>query len=224
MNRLLRIFFHQLYHRFAWVYDMVAWCVSLGRWNDWCRAIIPLLPPGRVLEIGSGPGHLQHQLALLGKEVYALDESWQMNTQAAHRYPGLCFLRARAENAPFASATFSAIAATFPAPYLFEPTTAAELARILTPNGQLIAILAARPAGQTLQDRLIRTLFRITGETPPANFDYSHLLTAYNHAGFQSTATWESHPSADLLIMRCHKSIFTTQTSDNIANTTRKKV
>ena len=34
---LLRIFFHLLYHPFAWTYDFIAWAVSLGRWKDWVK-------------------------------------------------------------------------------------------------------------------------------------------------------------------------------------------
>lgn len=205
MQYLLRIFFHQLYHRFAWGYDFVACLVSLGRWNEWCQSIIPLLPAGKILEIGFGPGHLQHSLAITGKMVVGLDESWQMNFQAGKRYPGLKFLRARAERAPFADGSFEVITSTFPAAYIFEPHTATEMYRLLTPNGQIVALLAARPAGSSLADRFVRTLFKITGETPPAGFNYSILLKAYRETGFSVISRWEKHPTAELLIMRGQK-------------------
>jgi ubiquinone/menaquinone biosynthesis C-methylase UbiE len=207
MKRLMLFFFHQLYHRFAWGYDFVAWLVSLGRWNDWCRAIIPLLPGGRLLELGSGPGHLQKHLANSARDVYGLDESWQMTHLAAKNYPGLRLMRARAQNTPFASASFAVIVATFPAPYIFELQTAAEVSRILNPDGQFIALLAARPAGGSLPDRFIRALFKITGETPPTGFDYSYFSTAYHQQDFWVNTAWERHPTADLLILRCAKRV-----------------
>jgi ubiquinone/menaquinone biosynthesis C-methylase UbiE len=205
MQILLRFFFHQLYHRFAWCYDAVAWVVSLGRWNKWCQAIIPLLPPGRILEIGSGPGHLLQNISLTGRSIIGLDESWQMNCQAKKRYPAQKFLRAYAEMAPFATASLDVIVASFPAPYIFEAPTANEMARILSSKGQLLALLAARPVGQTLADQFIRALFLLTGETPRAGFDYSGLFDAYRKAGFQVIYAWSSHPGAELLIMTCVK-------------------
>ncbi|NIV35557.1 MAG: class I SAM-dependent methyltransferase, partial [Anaerolineae bacterium] len=37
----LRLFFRLLYNQCAWVYDLVAWVVSLGQWNAWGRTAIP---------------------------------------------------------------------------------------------------------------------------------------------------------------------------------------
>ena len=59
----LRIFFQLLYNTFAWSYDLVAAFVSLDRWNDWVRSVLPYLTGDRILEIGHGPGHLQRALA-----------------------------------------------------------------------------------------------------------------------------------------------------------------
>ena len=70
MKRLLgwflRFFFHLLYHQFAWTYDWVAAGVSLGRWNEWVRSILPYMQEGRILELGHGPGHLQAELLKTG--------------------------------------------------------------------------------------------------------------------------------------------------------------
>ncbi|MEW6241946.1 MAG: class I SAM-dependent methyltransferase, partial [Chloroflexota bacterium] len=59
--RLLRVFYHWLYHPFAWVYDFVAAVVSLGRWNEWIMTVMPLIEGTRILELGHGPGPLQRR-------------------------------------------------------------------------------------------------------------------------------------------------------------------
>jgi ubiquinone/menaquinone biosynthesis C-methylase UbiE len=62
MRSFLRIFFHLLYHPLAFTYDLVAATVSLGRWKDWVKSVLPFIEGNRILEIGHGPGHLQRML------------------------------------------------------------------------------------------------------------------------------------------------------------------
>jgi len=205
MKTFLRFFFHHLYHSLAWGYDLVAWTVSLGRWRDWCAAVIPHLPGGRILEVGSGPGHLAAKIASHGRCITGLDESWQMNCLAKRRYPTSKLLRSRAECTPFAAGSYEVLLATFPAPYLFTAPAAAEFDRILAPGGQMVALLAARPNQRTLAGWLIRVLFQITGETPSANLEETGILNAYCALGFSVALEWITHPTADLLLMRCRK-------------------
>src|SRR5687767_6312726 len=39
MRRFMRVFFHLLYHPFAFTYDLVAAVVSFGQWKNWGRSI-----------------------------------------------------------------------------------------------------------------------------------------------------------------------------------------
>ena len=71
----MRVFFYQLYHKYAWIYDIVAASVSLGNWRDWIVNVVPYLPGPRVLELGHGPGHLLQRLCENGIQVYGIDES-----------------------------------------------------------------------------------------------------------------------------------------------------
>lgn len=200
-KRLLAFFFEQLYHRLAWAYDLVAWSVSAGSWNQWGRSILGLLPAGRILELGFGPGHFQ--LDLKNNLVYAfgLDESWQMARQAARRTNSRRLVRGRSENAPFASGAFEAIVAIFPAPYIFKPQTAAQIARLLTPNGQLLVLLAARPAGLGIIDRWVRFIFRLSGGIPSTGQDFSSLIEMYGRAGIQVKIEWREQNKASLLYL-----------------------
>src|SRR5690606_24508869 len=83
---LLRFAFGLLYNQLAWTYDLVAWVVSVGRWNEWIETVRGYIKGPRVLELGHGPGHLQGSLLKQGGlAVYGLDLSAAMGRQAMGR-------------------------------------------------------------------------------------------------------------------------------------------
>jgi len=165
----LRPLYHLLYHQFAWTYDFVAAVVSLGYWQDWLQTALPFLS-GRVLEIGYGPGHLQHFLIEKNIQAFGVDESRQMARQASHRLrrQGLPSRLARgyAQNIPFAGGIFDTVVATFPAEYIFDPQTLKEIQRVLLPAGKLIILPMAWITGRRPLERLAAWILRVSGETP----------------------------------------------------------
>ena len=167
MRRLLGLFFHLLYHSFAWTYDLVAAAVSLGRWQAWVLCVQPYLR-GRVLEIGYGPGHLQAALLAGGFQAFGLDESRQMSRQARRRLRRqklpVRLTRGYAQRLPFAGNSFDSVAATFPSEYIFEQQTLAEIRRVLAPGGRLVIVPSAWITGQGWLERLAAWLFRATGQ------------------------------------------------------------
>jgi ubiquinone/menaquinone biosynthesis C-methylase UbiE len=209
MRWLLMAFFRLLYHQLAWAYDFVAGAVSLGQWNAWGFEILAFLRPGRILELGFGPGHLQLALRAKGWSATGLDESKQMIAQANRRlakggyYPALT--RGRVQTLPFASSAFETIFSTFPAPFIFEPATAAEIERTLKPRGRFVALLAHRPSGTRLRDRFIRALFTLTREYPPREMDTQVFIQAYVDAGLEVRCDWHKNPSGDLLVIEAIK-------------------
>lgn len=166
--RLLRYFFFLLYHPFAWVYDWVAWAVSLGRWQGWVKTALPYVN-GRILELGFGPGHLQATMHRPSWPVFGLDESRQMVAIAARRLrrQGLLprLVRGRAQALPYPTASFDTVVATFPSEYILEEETLREIGRVLTPSGRLVVVAMAWFTGRKLVYRLFRGLFRLTGES-----------------------------------------------------------
>ncbi len=183
----LRFFFYHLYHRLAWMYDFVAWTVSIGRWRDWGRATLPHLHGKRILELGFGPGHLQSALTAAGFQTSGLDESPQMCRQAARNlrnngfFPGLA--RGHAQSLPFAAETFDSIVATFPSEYIFAPQTLAESERVLKAGGRLVVALSALPGDASLAERAAAWLFRLTGQGGELTGEIEAQLNAHFTAG-----------------------------------------
>ena len=164
--RLLRFFFHHLYHGLAFTFDLVAALVSFGQWNEWIRTVLPFVEGTRVLELGHGPGHLQRTLRSRGLATVGLDESAQMGHLARHRLhrsgnAQVDLVRGLGQNLPFRAKTFDSLVSTFPAEYIFEARTLSEAHRVLRNAGRLIVLPAAWPGNP-----LLKWLYRVTGESP----------------------------------------------------------
>ena len=163
--RLVGWGFRQLYTNFAWAYDAVAWAVSRGRWQDWGDAALSRIEGPRVLEIGSGPGHLLASMAAEKPEVWAIDLSPQMVRTSQRRlrchdvHAGL--VRGQAQALPWPDAYFDSVVMTFPAGFILQGSTLAEIARVLHPRGRLVIVDGAK-LREDFYGRIINLAFRIT--------------------------------------------------------------
>jgi len=162
MRRFMRLFYHLLYHPFAFTYDFVAAIVSFGKWNDWVYSVIPFISGTRILELGHGPGHLQRLLLDRNFSPVAIDESTQMGHIAKRKLGKQQKInRAIAQHLPFASNSFDTIIATFPTEYIFDQKTLADINRCLTNDGRLIVLPVAFP-----KSGFLKWLFKVTHESP----------------------------------------------------------
>lgn len=162
MKAILRVFFKLLYHQLAFAYDLVAASVSFNRWKDWVKSVIPLIEGDRILEIGHGPGHLHRVLLDRGLFAVGIDESRQMGYLARRRENGSAYLtRGLAQHLPFSNESFDTVISTFPADYINDPHTLAEVKRCLRNGGRFIVLPVAWPKNPFLD-----WLFRVTGESP----------------------------------------------------------
>lgn len=171
MNRLsafLGFFFRHLYTTFAWSYDFVAWITSMGQWRAWVRTALEIPHGRRNLELGHGPGHLLHELALRGASFIGVDPSPQMAKIAARRLRRyqrpVNLIRARAQKLPLPNACISTVYATFPSEYILDPETHHEVWRILEPGGVFVLLPVVQISGKAVYDRLAAWLFRVTGQ------------------------------------------------------------
>ena len=189
ISRIILWGFNLLYHRFAWMYNFAAWLVSAGRWDDWIRATSGMILEGPLLDVGCGQGVLLEQAIINGIVSVGLDESPQMLRRSQKRLPPGKgnLVRGFGQFLPFASGSFRTIAVTFPAPYLFEPSTLQELRRVMAPTGNLIILFTSVVTGSSLHERLIRlsgSLFGF-GDLPAAAIQ--RVLQNLQRAGFNAS-------------------------------------
>lgn len=205
-----------LYHQFAWAYDLVAWVVSAGQWQNWVLSIIGDLKGGRVLELGYGPGHLQVALHQKGVHPVGIDLSAQMASVAFKRIHRDGFspllVNGYAQFLPFKQNYFDSILASFPTNYILDPLTLSEAFRVLKPGGILTVLPHARPAGGSLISLALNWLFRITGQAPAHSSDQvsQELKAVYldpcEQAGFIATASYRKVNSGELWLITAIKS------------------
>ncbi len=203
IRKFMRVFFHLLYHPFAFTYDLVAAVVSFGQWNDWGRSIIPFIEGIRILELGHGPGHLQRFLLNRQLTLFAIDESAQMGRLARRRIgPAHKLTRGLAQSLPFQNGSFDSLISTFPSEYIIDPHTLSEAARVLRSRGRLIVLPGAWP-----RVSILKWLYKVTGETPAALDDIlkTRFKTPFEKAGFQTEIKVVEVKSGNLLIVIAEK-------------------
>jgi ubiquinone/menaquinone biosynthesis C-methylase UbiE len=166
----------RLYHEFAWAYDPVSWLVSLGQWSQWREEALDHVTGIRTLEIGFGTGELLLEMARRGLEVYGLDPSSEMHRVTARKMDQQDVraprVRGLAQRMPFPDQEFDALIATFPTPYILDPATLREAARLLRRpdpetgqgGGRLIVVgLYVSPRSKVLR-HITRALFGASEE------------------------------------------------------------
>ncbi|MGD2159080.1 MAG: methyltransferase domain-containing protein [Anaerolineales bacterium] len=207
-TRLMRVFFQLLYHQFAWLYDWVAFTVSLGQWNDWVSSVLPYLKPSLTLELGPGRGHLQISLSKRSIAVYGLEESSQMaratyNRLNSHGFPA-SIARGCAQQIPFASGAFPQVVSTFPSEYILERRTIKEVYRILLPGGTFVILPMVWITGKCCLDQIAAWLFRITGQSGDWQ---DNLLEPFQQVGFLTRIEWVKESRWTLVIILAVKSM-----------------
>jgi ubiquinone/menaquinone biosynthesis C-methylase UbiE len=187
VKTILRFFFRLLYHQLAFAYDFVAATVSVGQWKNWVSSVLPFIEGTHILEIGHGPGHLQRFLLSRGLDSVAIDESATMGLLAKRNTNGKATLtRALAQGLPFADSSFDTVLATFPAEYITDPLTLAEVRRCLSDGGRFIVLPVALQMGRKPLDRVMSLLFRVTRQSPidPLEEVKEKLRIPFIEAGF----------------------------------------
>jgi SAM-dependent methyltransferase len=162
----------RLYHEFAWSYDSVSRLVSAGQWQAWRAVAVPLVQGKDVLELGFGTGVLMQELTEQGHMVTGVDASTSMMRIAQRRLErhklDAAFTQATGQALPFADQSFDTVVATFPAPYILEPATLAECARVLRKEHRSRLIIVG--LWVALREARVRQFPLVFYAEPPAEF------------------------------------------------------
>ncbi len=196
----------------AWTYDLVAAFVSVGRWKAWVYSVLPYLNEKPVLEIGHGPGHLQSILSGRGVQAIGIDVSHRMGLiarqrlrrkaagESDHASPPL--ITGCAQALPFPGCSFEQIVTTFPTEYIVDPRTLEETYRVLSPGGRLVILPVAWITGGAWYDRLATWLFKITGQAPEWQEQFTQ---PFKQAGFIVQIIQHEIRSSKVLIILASK-------------------
>jgi SAM-dependent methyltransferase len=105
----------------------------------------------RVLDVGTGPGHVAGRAAERGAEATGVDVADAMVAIARAAWPQARFRTADAHDLPFPAGSFDAVVGSFALPHLGRPERAvAELVRVLVPGGRLALTAWDEPARSPL--------------------------------------------------------------------------
>lgn len=112
-------------------------------WQGRRLALLTELPAAAVvIEVGAGEGRLLRELGFRAIHSTGYEPSPAMRRRAWIRSIGL--IAGRAENLPLPDAAVDLILITYPGPWIFEPETWSEFARVLRDGGQVRILAGGR--------------------------------------------------------------------------------
>jgi ubiquinone/menaquinone biosynthesis C-methylase UbiE len=156
--------------------------------------------PGRVVDIGSGPGVFTAALLARGSRVTEVDVSLEMLRQSRRRLPGevdhppVLFVEGGLPGLPFADATFDAALCIGVLAYMRDPAESLrEIRRVLKPGGVLVLQVSNALCTTARLHAVLRRGYRRLGEAlgGPA---YPHLripLATFRLRGLRRTLAGE---------------------------------
>jgi SAM-dependent methyltransferase len=163
-SRLLRFLFQVMYGPGAQFYDPFTRIAFAGEWRRWQLTALRALPvDGVVVELGCGTGDFAAIAAEAFDAWIGLDISQEMISVAKHHNcpPTPMFVRASAAEMPLRNELADGIVATFPTSAIFELGVAAEIRRVLKPDGKLVVVLGGdlNPVG--IRRRCVRVVTEV---------------------------------------------------------------
>jgi demethylmenaquinone methyltransferase/2-methoxy-6-polyprenyl-1,4-benzoquinol methylase len=134
-------------------YDRYAALLSFGqdpRWRRFLVSCVGVGPDARVLDVATGTGAVARELLRrYSCTVVGIDQSPEMLAEARRRLGAdVELVEGRAEELPFADASFDALTFTYLLRYVDDPAaTLQELARVVRPGGSIASLEFAVPRG-----------------------------------------------------------------------------
>jgi trans-aconitate 2-methyltransferase len=170
--------------------------------RGWGLRVLERLAPHageRILDIGCGTGRLTSEVAARapGTRVAGVDRSWSMVAEAHRHAGGFTLAQADATRLPFGDRTFDAVFST--ATFHWVPDHAAlfaEIHRVLSPGGRLVAQAGGGPNLARLHARATRLAARDypaafeTWDDPWTFAGVDDTVSRLEAAGFSGVRVW----------------------------------
>jgi len=162
---------------------------AAGEDLDRLETVLKARRPPRVLDLGTGGGHVAFRAASYAAEVVAYDLSGAMLAQVAAEaakrgHANIAARQGSAESLPFENASFDAVLTRFSAHHWRDvPRALAEARRVLKPGGLAVVIDAVAPESQ-LADTWLQTLELMRDPSHVRDYRRSEWQAMLANAGF----------------------------------------
>jgi demethylmenaquinone methyltransferase/2-methoxy-6-polyprenyl-1,4-benzoquinol methylase len=165
-----RRYVRALFATIAERYDFITVVLSYGQDRRWKRRLVDLAapPPGaRALDLATGTGDIAFALAARGSTVVGLDITWRMIQLARHkaaRRSAPLFVQGDILALPFPGAAFDIVTVGYGLRNVPDLATAIEeIARVLTPGGQMLSLDFNRPSNAVVRSAYLAYLTVVGG-------------------------------------------------------------
>lgn len=139
-SRILNRLFGLLYGPLVFLHEPAGMCLFGPSWAGRRDAIGRALPPdGLALDVGCGSGILLSRLPERAVGAVGIDPSQAMTRRARAR--GCRVVQAGAAYIPLADSSVSAVACSYPGPWIRDPQVWTELIRVTTPGAPVTILL-----------------------------------------------------------------------------------
>lgn len=160
-SRVLRKLFELLYDPLVFLHEPAGVCLFGPSWRGRRTRLVQGLPErGTLVDLGCGAGHLLAVLSRRQGLAIGIEPSARMAHRATKR--GQAVVMARAEALPLPDAIATVIVASYPGPWIMDPRTWDEIARVATSGAQvriLIGGTVTRGPLAFVRPRLIRLVY-----------------------------------------------------------------
>jgi len=163
---VLQRVFELLYTRLGFLHEATGRMVYGAAWDGRRRLVIPPDSPGILIDLGCGEGRLLRKVVAGGYFAVGIEPSRQMAERAARR--DACVIQARSQAIPVRSSLVQSVVSTYPGPWIIEPDTWNEIARVTKPGATVTLLLGGdykRGRWAAVRRRVLRLAYGNAGDT-----------------------------------------------------------
>jgi SAM-dependent methyltransferase len=165
-SRLLQTMFHLLYTRLGFLHEVAGRTAYGPAWNGRRKHVIPTKRSRTLLDLGCGEGRLLSSIGVRQVFAVGVEPSRAMARRAGRRLATVVLATAQA--LPLQDGSVGHVVATYPGPWIIDPQTWDEIARVTEDGGRVDILLGGdivRGRGSILRRRLLRLAYGGTNGT-----------------------------------------------------------